>query len=72
MVPVVHALSLLHVVICKVEITDNYVILGDVVYLRKCFDNADHLGFAELFDLAGIVHCQIICMFGSVMSQMQI
>ena len=28
--------------------------------------------FGELFDLAGIVHHQIICMFGSVMSQMQI
>ena len=48
-VPMAHAAAFVYVLVCKVEVTDNDIIVGDVVYVRELGGNVYHLSLGKLW-----------------------
>ena len=59
-VPMAHAAAFVYVLVRKVEVTDNDIIVGDVVYLQELGGNVDHFSLRKLFNLTGVIYRQVV------------
>ena len=81
MVPMAHAaafvyvlvlvlvLVLVFVLVCKVEVTNNDIIAGDVVYLWEPGGNVYHLSLGKLFNLTGVIFRQVVRVLSCTMHE---